>query len=116
MDRVVDIEELPQSFDEPTGLDPLTAIEEHLAEGWRHRIEVVVEAPADDVRCWLPRKLGLVEAVDEHTSRIRASTDELDWYAERLAAVRAPFRVVSPPQLRDEVAAVGRRLLASSAG
>jgi predicted DNA-binding transcriptional regulator YafY len=114
IDRVADVDELGESFEVPAGLDPVTAIEEHLAEGWRHRIEVVVGAPADDVRCWLPRKQGLVEAVDESTSRIRASTDDLDWYAERLASVRAPFRVVSPPELRDEVAAVGRRMLANA--
>jgi hypothetical protein len=56
----------------------------------------------------------LCEAVDEGTTRIRASTDELDWYAERLASVRAPFRVVSPPELREEIAKVGRRLLESA--
>ena len=114
IDRIAGVTELPESFEEPVGLNPVTAIEEHLAEGWRHRIEVVVEAPADDVRCWIPRKQGLVEPIDEHTSRIRTSTNELDWYAERLAAVPAPFRVVSPPELRDEVRAVGLRMLASA--
>jgi predicted DNA-binding transcriptional regulator YafY len=114
IDRVAGVEELAASFERPEDLDPVTAIEEHLADGWRHKIEVVVEAPVHDVRCWIPRKQGLCEAIDEHTTRIRASTDELDWYAERLASVRAPFRVVSPPELRAEVAAVGRRMLGSS--
>jgi predicted DNA-binding transcriptional regulator YafY len=114
VDRVAGVEELAEAFEPPEDLDPVTAIEEHLADGWRHKIEVVVEAPVLDVRCWIPRKQGLCEAIDEHTTRIRASTDELDWYAERLASVRARFRVVSPPELRDEVAAVGRRMLLSS--
>ena len=114
IDRVADVEELAETFEAPVDLDPVTAIEEHLAEGWRHRIEVVVDAPVNDVKCWIPRKQGLVEAIDERTSRIRASTDELDWYAERLASVRAPFRIVSPPELREEVAAVGRRMLANA--
>jgi predicted DNA-binding transcriptional regulator YafY len=115
IDRVAKVQELSETFEEPVGLDPITTLEEHLAEGWRHKIEVVVQAPADDVRCWIPRKQGLVEPIDEHTSRLRASTNELDWYAERLAAVQAPFRIVSPPELREEVAAVGRRMLASAA-
>ena len=114
IDRIASVSERAETFDAPADLDPVRAIEEHLTEGWRHKIEVVVEAPADDVRCWIPRKQALVEPVDEHTSRIRASTDELDWYAERLAAIKAPFRVVSPPELRDEVRAVGRRMLASA--
>jgi predicted DNA-binding transcriptional regulator YafY len=114
IDRIADVEELSETFEAPEDLDPVAAIEEHLAEGWRHRIEVIVDAPHAEVRCWIPRKQGLCEAIDDHTTRIRASTDELDWYAEKLAAVRAPFRVVSPPELREEVAAVGRRMLANA--
>jgi predicted DNA-binding transcriptional regulator YafY len=114
IDRVAEVDELPQTFVAPVDLDPVTAVEEHLAQGWRHRIEVLVEAPADDVKWWIPRKQGLVERIDERTCRIRASTDDLDWYAERLASIRAPFRVVSPPELREEVAAVGRRMVASA--
>jgi predicted DNA-binding transcriptional regulator YafY len=114
IDRIAEVTELDETFEQPAGLDPLTAVEEHLAEGWHHKIEVVVEAPADRVRCWIPRKQGLVEPIDETSSRIRASTNELDWYAERLASVQAPFRVVSPPELRGEVRAVGLRMLASA--
>jgi predicted DNA-binding transcriptional regulator YafY len=114
VDRVAAVEELADSFEPPDDLDPVAAIEEHLAEGWRHRIEVVVDAPLGDVRCWIPRKQGLCEAIDEKTTRIRASTDELDWYAERLASIRARFHVVTPPELREEIAKVGRRLLASA--
>jgi predicted DNA-binding transcriptional regulator YafY len=116
IDRIADVEDLAETFEPPGDLDPVRAIEEHLAEGWRHKIEVVVDAPVDLVRCWIPRKQGLCEAIDERTTRIRASTDELDWYAEKLAAIKAPFRVVAPPQLRDEVAAVGRRMLANATG
>ena len=115
IDRAADVEELEETFSPPEGLDPVAAIEEHLAEGWRHKIEVVVDAPIADVRCWIPRKLGRLEEVDERTTRIIASTDELDWYAERLAGVPAPFRVVAPDQLREEVARVGRRMLANAA-
>ena len=113
IDRVVDVEELGEESDVPAGLDPLVAVEEHLAQGWRHRIEVVVEAPIEQVKWWIPRKQGLLTAIDEHTTRIEASTDELDWYAERLAAVQAPFRVVAPDALRDEITKVGERMLAS---
>ncbi len=114
LDRVVDVEELDEESEVPADLDPLVAVEEHLAQGWRHRIEVVVQAPIDRVKWWIPRKQGLLTAIDEHTTRIEASTDDLDWYAERLAAVQAPFRVVAPDALREEVAKVGERMLANA--
>jgi predicted DNA-binding transcriptional regulator YafY len=114
VDRVSDVAELEETCEPPDGLDPITAIEEHLASGWRHQIEVVVEAPVAHVRYWIPRKQGMCTAIDEHTTRITASTDELDWYAERLAGVPAPFRVVAPDALREEVAKVGERMLANA--
>ena len=114
IDRAVAVEELPESFEAPPGLDPVAAIEEHLSEGWTHKIEVVVDAPIRDVRCWVPRKLARLEEIDEATTRLLGSTDELDWYAERLAGVPRPFRVVRPDALREQVAAVGRRMLANA--
>jgi predicted DNA-binding transcriptional regulator YafY len=114
VDKTVGVEELEDTCEPPEGLDPVATIEEHLATGWRHQIEVVVEAPGAHVRYWIPRKQGLCTAIDEHTTRITASTDELDWYAERLAGVPAPFRVVAPDALRDEVAKVGERMLANA--
>jgi predicted DNA-binding transcriptional regulator YafY len=114
IDRVATVQELDEVAEVPEDLDPLTAVEEHLAQGWTHRIEVVVDAPVERVRWWLPRKQALLTAIDDSTTLLRASTDELDWYAERLAAIQAPFRVVAPPELKDEVAKVGRRMLASA--
>jgi predicted DNA-binding transcriptional regulator YafY len=114
IDRVATVQELGEVAEVPEDLDPLTAVEEHLAQGWTHRIEVVVDAPVERVRWWLPRKQALLTAIDDSTTLLRASTDELDWYAERLAAIQAPFRVVAPPELKDEVARVGRRMLASA--
>ena len=108
------VEELPETFEAPADLDPVAAIEEHLSEGWTHKIEVVVEAPIADVKCWVPRKLARLEAIDEHTTRLVGSTDELDWYAERLAGIPRPFRVVKPAALREQVAVVGRRMLANA--
>ena len=114
IDRVADVEELAESFEAPADLDPVAAIEEHLSEGWTHKIEVVVDAPIGDVKCWVPRKLARLEAIDEHTTRLLGSTDELDWYAERLAGIPRTFRVVRPDALREQVAVVGRRMLANA--
>ena len=42
------------------------------------------------------------------------TVDDFDLSARRLAAVQAPFRVVAPDALRDEIAKVGERMLANA--
>lgn len=110
VDRVTDLAPLEATFTPPADLDALQVVEDHLADGWTHRVEVVVEAPAEDVRCWVPRSLGRVEPVDERRCRLTGSTDEPEWYAHQLGAIRARFRVVGPPEVRDAARLVGRNL------
>ncbi|WP_031477601.1 helix-turn-helix transcriptional regulator [Streptomyces bicolor] len=115
VDRVTSVTALPDTFEPPPALNPVETVEEHLSEGWTHEVEIVVEAPVSLVTEWLPRSLGRPEPVDDHTTRILATTDEPDWYAERLTAIRAPFRIVRPRELREAALALGRRL-AEAAG
>ncbi|CAM5274616.1 helix-turn-helix transcriptional regulator [Streptomyces chartreusis] len=115
VDRVATVTVLPDTFEPPTGLRPVETLEEHLSQGWTHRVEIVIEAPVARVAEWLPRSLGRPVPVDEHTTRLLATTDEPDWYAEQLTAIRAPFRIVAPPELREAALALGRRL-AEAAG
>ncbi|MGW4871359.1 helix-turn-helix transcriptional regulator [Streptomyces chartreusis] len=115
VDRVTTVTMLPATFEPPAGLRPVETLEEHLSQGWTHRVEIVIEAPVARVAEWLPRSLGRPEPVDEHTTRLLATTDEPDWYAEQLTAIRAPFRIVGPPELREAALALGRRL-AEAAG
>lgn len=74
---------------------------------------MVVEAPLEQVRWWLPRQLGRLEEVPGGT-RLVGTTSTPDWYAVKLAEIRAPFRVVSPPELGEEVRALGERLRAAT--
>lgn len=55
IDRVVDVAVLPDTFTPPAELDALRVVEEHLSQGWRYATEVVVDAPLDPVRQWVPR-------------------------------------------------------------
>ncbi|MFE7111471.1 helix-turn-helix transcriptional regulator [Streptomyces sp. NPDC057575] len=116
VDRITSVEVLDSVFAPPAGLDPAQALEEHLAEGWTYEIEIVIDAPADVVASWLPRSLGRREPVDAVTTRLIGTTDEPDWYAEQLTAVKAPFRVVKSPELRKAVHALGGRLLRAGGG
>ena len=114
VDRIAEVAVLTEEFTPPAGLNPLETLEEHLAQGWTYEVEVVVDAPASLVAQWLPGSLGRPEALDDRTTRLLATTDEPDWYAEQLTALKAPFRVVRPSELREAARALGQRLLDAS--
>ena len=114
VDRIAAIEPLPDTFTPPSDLDALHTLEEHLSQGWTYPVDVVVDAPVEETSRWLPRSMGLFEPDDEGRTRIRATTDNPDWYAGRLAILPMPFRVLGSAELRKAVAALGQRLLKAS--
>lgn len=111
VDRVVGIEPLRGSFAPPAGLDPVRALEEHLASGWAHVTEIIIDAPIHELR-GLPASLGRAEAVDEGTTRVRGSTSSPRWYVEQLATIRAPFRIIGSDEIKAAAAELAHRLLA----
>jgi predicted DNA-binding transcriptional regulator YafY len=114
VDRVIAVEVLDGSFTPPTDLDPVAVLEEHLAVGWAYETEVVIEAPMDTVAPCIPRALGRLEPLDAQTTRLVGSTDNPWWYAERLVAISAAYRIVRGPELQHAARVIGRRLLAAS--
>jgi predicted DNA-binding transcriptional regulator YafY len=113
IDRVRSVEVLPGTVVPPAELDPVAELEEHLAVGWEYEAEVIVQAPADQVAARLPRALGRVEPIDAGTSRLVGSTGNPWWYAEQLAVLPVPYRIVGCPELQATARSVGRRLLAA---
>jgi predicted DNA-binding transcriptional regulator YafY len=114
IDRVRSVEPLDAGFDVPADLDPVAELEDHLAVGWEYQVEVVVEAPLDAVTPCVPRALGRLEPVDATSTRLVGSTSNPWWYAEQLAGLPAPFRVLGGPELRHTTRVLGERLLAAS--
>lgn len=114
IDRVRTVEVLSTGFVPPADLDPVATLEENLAVGWEHEVRIVVDAPYDELRRWLPRTLGRLEPLDDARSLLIASTGNPTYFAEQLAMLPAPFRVEGGPELRDAVGALGRRLLAAA--
>ncbi len=112
VDRVRDVEPLDATFALPAGLDPVDSLEEHLAAGWEHRTEVLIDAPLDAVS-WVPRTMGRLEPVDARTTRLVGTTSNVRGYAEDLARIPAPFRVVDGPELREAVSTLAVRLAES---
>lgn len=114
IDRVRQVEVLDDTFSPPVGLDPVAMLEEHLAVGWEYDVEAVIDAPVEAVARCLPRALGRLEPLDAATTRLAGSTSNPVWYAERLAAIPAPYRIVRCPELQEAARVLGRRLLAAA--
>jgi hypothetical protein len=82
---------------------------------WRsYPVDVMVDATVEETSRWVPRSLGRLEQDEEGRTRLRATTDEPDWYARRLAAIPAPFSVLESPELQCAVADLGQRLVQAS--
>jgi predicted DNA-binding transcriptional regulator YafY len=114
-DRIVTVEALPDTFTPPQELDALRTLEEHLSQGWTHPVDVLVDATIEETSRWVPRSLGRLEPAEGSRTRLRATTDEPDWYARQLAAIPAPFRVIGSPQIQRATAALGQRLIQAGA-
>lgn len=77
-------------------------------------VEVVVDAPADDVR----RRLGAwatVEPDGDGRCRARMSSDTLVWPAVALAGLEADFTVLGPPEMVAHLGDLAARLTRASA-
>jgi predicted DNA-binding transcriptional regulator YafY len=112
VDRVRAVDVLDQTFQPPDG-DPVLTLEDHLAVGWEYEVDVVLDAPVAVVSRHMPRSLGSLEAVDDDSCRLRASTSSPAWYAQQLTSFPVGYRIVGGPELRDAAREMGRRLLAS---
>jgi predicted DNA-binding transcriptional regulator YafY len=115
VDKVKRVDVLDATFVPPDDLDPLAAVEEHLALGWKYKIEVLIDAPLADAAWWIPRSMGRLEEIDAGHTRLLASTDEPDWYAAQLTAIKAPYRILGSPELQEASRMLGQRLLEASA-
>jgi len=111
VDRIVTVEALPGTFTPPHDLDALRTLEEHLSQGWTHPVDVLVDATVEETSRWVSRSLARLEPDEENRTRLRATTDEPDWYARQLAAIPVPFRVIGSPELQRATAALGQRLV-----
>jgi predicted DNA-binding transcriptional regulator YafY len=116
IDRVRSVPVLDGTFDPPADLDPVATLEEHLAVGWEYGVEVVIDSPLEAVGRCLPRSLGRLEELDPDTTVLIGSTGNPWWYAEQLAAIPAPYRIVGCLELQQTARVIGQRLVAGAGG
>jgi hypothetical protein len=116
VDRIAAAQACPGTFTPPPDLDARVTLEEHLSQGWTHPVDVLIEAVPEDVERWLPRSLGRLEPDGEGRTRLRASTEDADWYVRRLAVLPVPFRVLGSDPVRRAMAELSRQLARSADG
>ncbi|EDY44153.1 helix-turn-helix transcriptional regulator [Streptomyces sp. SPB074] len=110
VDRVRTVRGTGRRFTPPSGLDPVTALEEHLGHGWEFATRVVFDAPLGEVAPWLRPHMGALEALGESSCVLVGSTRNPGAYArEWLARVPFGFRVEGGAELRAEIAALAAR-------
>lgn len=115
IDRIRRMDVLPHTFDIPEGIDVLAAIESSLAMSWnRWKITIELDASIEEAREFIPRQYALLEPMDDHRTRLLASTNTLDWFAWRLASVPFAMTIVEPEELRNVFRSAAARLLAAA--
>lgn len=112
VDRIGDVSVLEAGFSAPRDIDPVGLLEEHLSTGWEFDVEVVVDAPMGSF--WFPRARGHMEPVDDQTARITGTTSNPWMYAEWLATLPVPYRIVGGDELRAAARTVAERMLAAA--
>jgi predicted DNA-binding transcriptional regulator YafY len=114
IDRIGEVEVLEDTFRPPADLDPVAALEEHLAAGWEYDVEVVIDAPTEAVARCVPRTLGRLEPLEQGRTRLVGSTSNPAAYVEQLAAIPADYRIVTGPEVQAAARDLGNRLLAAA--
>ncbi|GAB2475554.1 WYL domain-containing protein [Promicromonospora xylanilytica] len=115
VDRIVAVEHTERRFEPPAGLDPVTALEEHLGTGWQFATRVVFDAPLADVAPWVGAQKGRLEAAGDGCVLVGSTRNPQMYAQEWLASVPYPFRVEGGPELRTAVGALAERLAAAVA-
>jgi predicted DNA-binding transcriptional regulator YafY len=77
---------------------------------YRYEARVTFHAPAAEVRRRMPYAWAKVEPIGDDRCEQRASDDDLDWLAMRIAMVGVDFEVDGPPELVETLARLARRL------
>jgi predicted DNA-binding transcriptional regulator YafY len=111
IDRVRQLEMLDTTFVPPAELDPVAMLEQNLAAGWEHEVDVIIDAAADAVARCLPRTAGRLEACDDGTTRLLGSTSNPVWYVQQLASIPAAYKIVKCPHLQHTARVLGQRLM-----
>lgn len=111
LDRLDAPRMLAERFERPADFDTLRHLRESFARMPRaYPVEILMRAAREQVVAVLGEPLGLLAEVDGGTL-LRASTDDLDWFARRLCGLPFDFEVRQPLELREPLRRQAERVL-----
>jgi predicted DNA-binding transcriptional regulator YafY len=95
--------------------DPVAFVQEAITRApYRHQARVELLAPLEEIRPRVPPTVGALAPIDASRTMLTTGADQLDVLVFHLAALGVDFVVHEPDALRDEVAAIARRLTAAA--
>jgi predicted DNA-binding transcriptional regulator YafY len=110
VDRVAGLTPLPVTYAEPEDFDVVAHVTRSLAAvPYAHEVEVVLETTLVEARRRVPAAVATLSETDGGVL-MRARAERLDGMAQMLAGLGWPFAVHAPPELREAVRALARRL------
>jgi predicted DNA-binding transcriptional regulator YafY len=110
LDRVQALEQREALFSKPLEFDCVAYVLQSLANvQWGWPVEVFLELSLAEAQRRIAADMGTLEEVDGGVL-LRTHTDALDWMARFLVQIDCPFRIQHPPELRDAVRDLARRL------
>ncbi|GIH64719.1 helix-turn-helix transcriptional regulator [Microbispora siamensis] len=110
LDRIGRAETTEEEFPAPGEFDAVAHVIASLASvPYRYEVEVVLATTMEEARRRIPPTVAALAPADGGV-RMTGRAERLDGMAQVLAGLGVPFTVVGPPELREEVRALARRL------
>jgi len=111
LDRMGPVRELTLGFTRPAQFDALVHLRDSVAAmPRRFSATVLLKASLDAARNHLMDTIGLFEQTEDGVL-LHNQSDDLNWFARQLASLPFALEVISPPELRTELANVAARLM-----
>jgi predicted DNA-binding transcriptional regulator YafY len=112
-DRARDLRPAGRGSTPPTGFDATDFVSRSLASvPWQHGVEVLLHTDEPTAAQRFPPTLANLEPT-QHGTVLRMRADSLDWAAGLLAGAGCDFTIRNPPELKDSVRKLARRLEAA---
>jgi predicted DNA-binding transcriptional regulator YafY len=116
IDRIVDAVETGHGVRLPDPPDAATFVGEAITTApYRWRARVDLRAALGDVARLVPPSVGVLEELDETTTRLMIGADDLDTLVLHLGCFGIPFDVLEPDELRTRIREVAEHLHRSAA-
>jgi predicted DNA-binding transcriptional regulator YafY len=80
----------------------------------RYQARVILHAPIQQLINRVPKTVGTLQAIDEHTTLLNTASDWIGGLAIYIANIGVDFEVLDPPELIDEVRELAKRFARAS--